>query len=107
MHAQTWPLRCAHNFLTEPLVPHTERRKILGSHGLLDGFAFLAVDVLSRITDTLTLVRLRGIIGTNIRGNLTNQLPIDALDLDFSVIGYRNLNSFRYRKENRMGETER
>ena len=47
----------------------------------MDGFAFLAADLFAGVTDALALVRLRRIIGADIRGDLADELLVDAFDL--------------------------
>src|SRR5579862_5908026 len=62
---------------------------------LLDGFAFLALDVFTEVTDTLALVRLRRIIGADIGGDLADQLPVDAFDFDLGVFRDSDLDALR------------
>ena len=53
--------------------------------GLLDGFAFLAADLFADVADALALVRLRRVVGADIGRELTDELFVDAFDLDLGV----------------------
>ena len=48
-------------------------------NSLLNGLAFLAVDVFADIAHTLALVRFRRIEAADLRGHLADHLPVRAL----------------------------
>ena len=78
----------------------------LRSHGLLDGFAFLALDVFAGVADTLALVRLGRIVGADVGGDLADQLAVDAFDLDLGVFRDGDLDALRDREMDVVREAE-
>src|SRR6218665_3090490 len=54
---------------------------------LLRGLASLATDLLALVTHALPLVRFRFADGTHFGGELTNLLPVGALDRNVRLIG--------------------
>ena len=66
----------------------------------MDSFAFLANDLFPGVAHSFSLVRFRWIIGADIRGNLTDEMFIDALDLNPGIFNHGNLDPRRNRKKN-------
>src|SRR5882672_3055397 len=56
--------------------------------------AFLQLDLLAGVAHTLALVGLGGANVTDLRGHLTDLLPVDALDEDFRLAGRFDRDAF-------------
>ena len=71
-------------------------------HGLLDGLSFLAPDLFTGITHAFALVRLGWIKPANISSHLADQLLVDALNVDLSLISDGYFNLFWNRKQDQV-----
>ena len=69
-----------------------------------DALAFLAADVLADIADSLALVRLGWIEAADFGGELADELLIDPLDDDMVLVGAGDLQPFRNRFVDFVGE---
>jgi hypothetical protein len=70
--------------------------------GLLNALASLAADLLTGITNAFAFIWLRRVVAPHIRCKLTNQLAIDAIDANFSIVSHRDLQGRWDRMKNRM-----
>jgi hypothetical protein len=104
MNGETRTGWCACELLAKACV--AEFAFVDGRHGLLDGFAFFAAELLSGESHTFAFVGLRWVIGTDIGGALTNHLVVNALDGEFGVIGDGDFHTFRDIEMDGMGFPE-
>ena len=74
---------------------------------LLDGFAFLALDVFARIAHALALVRLRRVEAANLGGDLADDFFVRAFDGQLGVFLDGHLDLGGNRVINGMRKTER
>src|SRR5438876_942425 len=100
-HDEPRPLRRALDLLADAQVAAIAliRRRFDfpdGSHGLfrrLGCLARLAADLLARVTDAFALVGLGRPYVAQLRGHLTHEFLVDALDLHEDVVGHRDLDA--------------
>src|SRR6185295_5420968 len=72
----------------------------LGRDMLLNGFAFLANDLLARVTDTLALVRFGRVIAADIRRHLSDKTFVDSFDLHLGILSHGDFDSLGNGKKN-------
>src|SRR5438067_10646629 len=66
---------------------------LIKTRALLHGLAFLAADLLARVTHALAFVRLGRVIAANIRGNLSDEVLVAAFNLDLRRLRHRDLDA--------------
>ncbi len=92
MYGKPGTLGRANYFLTNTLVTHPGSIKRL-RHKLLNGFALLADDVLPNIPDSLAFIRLCRVKSADIGRGLSDDLLVDALNLDLVCSLHGNLHA--------------
>ena len=95
MNRKARTLCCSGDLLAKALMAHFERINFFCSHGLLNGFAFLSLDLLPCVADPFALVWLRWIIRPNISCHLADQLTINPLNFDLGILGNGDFDSLR------------
>lgn len=68
---------------------------IAGSHGLLDGLAFLADDFFAYVAHSLAFIGLRRIVSPDVGGHLTNHFLVDPFDANLGLVGHCNRYAIR------------